>query len=131
MKKGQGKINPILGRVGDRPMWLLYFSIGVRAVHQVGAAVFLVAYLTLDLTILSDGFVLLGVLSGAVLFAAESVRHRQMYRELTGTVTVLKLFLLGLVFHGLIPGVIVIPGIFILSSLASHAPRNIRHRMLF
>ena len=34
-----------LGQTGYRPFWVLKLSIFIRAVHQVGAAVFLAAFL--------------------------------------------------------------------------------------
>jgi len=34
-----------MGRIGYRPYWALNLSILIRAAHQVGAAVFLAAYL--------------------------------------------------------------------------------------
>lgn len=33
------------GRIGNRPFWVLTLSIAIRAVHQVGAAVFLASFL--------------------------------------------------------------------------------------
>ena len=34
-----------MGRIGNRPYWVLLLSILIRAVHQIGAAVFLVSWL--------------------------------------------------------------------------------------
>ncbi len=45
MGKEQKKDHDKIGRIADRPYWLTYVSLVARAVHQVGAAVFLADYL--------------------------------------------------------------------------------------
>ncbi len=123
--------NFAMGRVCDRPLWVLYFSIAVRAMHQVGAAVFLAAFL-LERPGRPPGLYLyLAVLSGLVLYGAEGMRHRQLHRETAGVATFLKCLLIGVGLHGLLsPPATVLAG-FVLASLAAHAPKHIRHRLLF
>ncbi|NOR26227.1 MAG: hypothetical protein GQ542_17940, partial [Desulforhopalus sp.] len=89
-----------MGRIGNRPYWVLNFSILVRAVHQVGAAVFLATFL-LDEIVHPPSFYLVIVFgSGVALFLAEWMRHRQICRELSGVCTIVKLLLLGAAYHG-------------------------------
>ena len=119
------------GRTGDRPYWVLIFSIFVRAVHQVGAAVFLGSFLlgnSIDIPLL---YLIIVLVSGVILMITESIRHRQLLRELSGISTLIKLVLLGLAYHGGVPAAPVILFSFILASLCSHAPKTIRHRLLF
>ena len=120
-----------MGRIGNRPYWILSLSILVRAVHQVGAAVFLAAFL-LD-EIVHPPPVYLGIVfaSGVILFLAEWMRHRQICRELTGVCTMLKLLLLGAAYHGFVPGPIAVLTAFLLASVGAHAPKLVRHRLLF
>ena len=77
-----------LGRTEDRPIWGLWFSIIIRAVHQVGAALVLAA------GCLVEGIprfsLWLAVISGFVLLLAEAARHRQIHREGSCAVTVVK-----------------------------------------
>ena len=120
-----------LGRIGHRPMWVLGLSITLRAVHQVGAAVFLAAYLVGPVTGPLHLYVLLTALSGLALLMAEAIRHRQIYRELAGLTTLVKLLLLGLAFHAVLPQTPTVIIAFILASLGAHAPKIFRHRLLF
>ncbi len=120
-----------MGRIGDRPLWVLYLSIGIRAIHQVGAAVFLASFLMDGIGRPPDYFVIIAVITGTGLIITEGMRHRQMYREVSGLSTIVKLLLLGAAFHGYLPvsGVVLIS--FILASLSSHMPKSIRHRLIF
>jgi hypothetical protein len=124
-----GKVR--MGRVGDRPYWIYIFSIFVRAVHQVGAAVFLASFLFNDVLVLPRLYLIIASVSGLILLGAEALKHRQMLRELLGVSTLIKLVILGLVYHGWIPGTLPVLFAFVLSSLCSHAPKSIRHRLLF
>ncbi len=119
-----------LGRIGNRPIWVLHGSNVIRTIHQIGGAVFLTSYLLKDAFILPSFFLILVLMSGCLLFIAEGIRHRQIFRELTGVMTFLKLILLGFAFHGYWQSDILVLIAFVLASMSSHAPRNIRHRIL-
>lgn len=121
----------LLGRVGERPFWVLSVSILIRAVHQVGAAVFLTSFLIDDIGGPVTAYALLTVISGCLLIFTEGMRHRQMYREVSGLSTITKLILIGGAYHGVFPETITILAAFIIASAGSHAPKIIRHRLLF
>lgn len=120
----------ILGRIGNRPVWALHASNVIRTIHQIGGAVFLTSYLLKDAFVLPSFFLVLVMVSGCLLFVAEGIRHRQIFRELTGVMTFVKLCLLGLAYHGYWQSDILVLIAFVLASMSSHAPRNIRHRIL-
>lgn len=120
-----------LGRVGERPLWALHLSNITRAVHQIGGAVFLTSFLFQDSFALPIVFILLSGISGVILFGFEGLRHRQIFRELTGVVTFFKMILLGLAFHGIGWPAFFVLLAFFAASLASHSPKNVRHRLLF
>ncbi|MBW1637445.1 MAG: hypothetical protein JRJ68_14380 [Deltaproteobacteria bacterium] len=120
-----------LGRTGHRPFWVLKLSIFIRAVHQVGAAVFLTSFLLGDPGPPPLPYILLATLSGVALLLVEAMRHRQLYRELSGLTTLIKLILIGAAYHGYLPGTITILCAFMLASISSHAPKLYRHRLLF
>jgi hypothetical protein len=120
-----------MGRIGDRPYWVLSLSIVIRALHLVGAAVFLSSYMLQDCAPAPKSYQLLAFVSGAGLFFTEWLRHRQICRELAGTSTLLKLVLLGGAYHGLLPARPSVLLVFVLAALASHAPKLVRHRLLF
>lgn len=129
-KSGKENSEVALGRVGNRPIWVLHGSNVIRTIHQIGGAVFLTSFLIKDGFVLSQFFLVLVVVSGCLLFVAEGMRHRQIFRELTGVTTFIKLILLGVAFHGYWKTDILVLMAFVLASMSSHAPRNIRHRML-
>lgn len=120
-----------MGRIGDRPYWVLMVSVFVRAIHQVGAAVYLGSFLlgqSMNLPVL---YLVIVSVSGVILMVTEGVRHRQLLREVSGVSTLFKLVLLGGAYHVWIPAVPVILFSFVLASVCSHAPKSIRHRLLF
>ncbi len=119
------------GKIGARPFWVLKLSIGLRALHQVGAAVFLTAYLLDEITYPPPLFFAIVTVSGVALLLAEGMRHRQIYRELSGLSTLLKLILIGSAYHGYLPETATVLTAFILASISSHAPKNYRHRLLY
>jgi FtsH-binding integral membrane protein len=120
-----------MGRIGNRPYWILNLSILIRAGHQVGAAVFLAAFL-LDEIVHPPSFYLVVVFStGVVLFLAEWMRHRQICRELSGVSTIVKLLLLGGAYHGFLSAPAAVLLAFVVASVAAHAPKTVRHRLLF
>lgn len=118
-----------MGRIGNRPWWILNFSILVRAGHQVGAAVFLAAFL-LDVQ-LPFLYLIIVFGSGVALFLAEWMRHRQICRELSGVSTFIKLLLIGAAYHGFLSAPVTVLLAFILASVGAHAPKMVRHRLLF
>lgn len=120
-----------LGRVGDRPYWVLSLSILIRAVHQVGAAVFLASFLIDGIGGAARAYFILAVVSGLFLVLTEGMRHRQIYREVSGFSTFLKLILLGGAYHGVLPETVTVLAAFVVASIGAHAPRIIRHRLLF
>ncbi len=120
-----------MGRIEHRPFWVLNLSILTRAVHQVGAAVFLAAYLIGGLPGPPTFYVLLALLSGLLLMATEWSRHRQIYRELGGLITLVKILLLGAVFHGILPPQATVLLAFCVASIGAHMPKTVRHRLLF
>lgn len=120
-----------IGRIGYRPYWVLNFSILVRAVHLVGAAVVLTAFLLDDIGRPPLIYLSLAFYSGILLFLTEWMRHRQICRELSGVTTALKLLLLGAAYHGFLPSTITVLLAFILASVGAHAPKLVRHRLLY
>lgn len=119
------------GRIGERPYWALHLSLLIRVVHQIGAAVFLAACLLDRLPAPPGAYVAVAFLSGALLLAAEWWRHRQIWREFSGTVTFVKIALLGAVHHGFLPPQETVLLAFAIASFGAHAPKRVRHRLLF
>ena len=122
---------PRLGRVGERSSAVLLSSIAIRAGHQVGAAIFLTYYLLGTQDRLPLFATILALTSGVALVATEWLRHRQLFREVAGLVTLGKCMLLGAAVHGVLPGMPTVLLAFVLASMGAHAPKQIRHRLLF
>jgi hypothetical protein len=120
-----------LGPARERPYWLVLASVVIRALQQVGAAVYLSSFLLGD----ADGppafYLWLAVLTGALLVATEGLRHVQLYREVAGLGTAVKLVLLGLAFHGVLPHTATVAAAFMVAAIAAHLPKTIRHRLLY
>jgi len=130
-KTGNGSRNSApTGRIGERPYWVLYLSLLVRALHQVGAAVFLAAYLLDAVPGPPLVYLAISLASGMVLFFTEWLRHRQLYRELSGLTSMVKVLLLGAAWHGFLPGQPTVLLAFVIASLMAHAPKHVRHRLL-
>lgn len=119
-----------IGRIAHRPMWVLYLAILIRATHQVGAAVFLAAYLLGVLPGPPLVYVFAAVLSGGLLLVCEWMRHRQIFRELAGVITLSKVLLLGAAFHGFLPPQATVLVAFLIASIGAHVPKRVRHRLL-
>ena len=128
-EKKTGKVR--MGRVYDRPYWVLILSVFVRAVHQVGAAVFLTSFLFSDTFELPMMYIVIASVSGIMLLVTEGLRHRQLFRELSGVSTLVKLVILGWIYHGGLPAMPAVLVVFISAAFFSHAPKSIRHRLLF
>lgn len=119
-----------MGRIGYRPYWVFLLSILIRALHQVGAAVFLAAYLLDAVPAPPREYAIAVMLTGVLLLGSEWLRHRQLYREISGVATWLKLLLLGAAFHGFLPASGMVLLAFVVASIGSHAPKEVRHRLL-
>ena len=118
-----------LGRTRNRPIWGLWLSICVRAVHQFCVA------LMFGVLFLGEGEGTGSILwfaagSGVLLCFTEGARHREMYREVSGVVTFGKCILLGGAVHGVLPELPTFCLVFFVASLAAHAPKHVRHRLL-
>ena len=120
-----------MGRIGYRPYWVLSLSILVRAVHQIGVAVFLAAYLLDAIPGPPKVYVAIAFLSGGLLVVTEWIRHRQIFRELSGAITMAKLLLLGAAYHGFLPAQGTVLLVFLIASVGAHAPKKVRHRLLY
>ena len=120
-----------MGRIGERPYWVLSLSIIIRALHQIGAAVFLTTFLLQDTFLLPPRYLYLVFFTGFLLIFTEWLRHRQVFREVSGIATMTKMVLLGAAYHQFLPmnGTIVFT--FLLASICSHAPKKIRHRLIY
>jgi NhaP-type Na+/H+ or K+/H+ antiporter len=119
------------GRIGERPYWALHLSLLIRVAHQIGAAVFLAVYLLDHPTPPRGGYATIALISGLFLLAAEWWRHRQIYRELSGMITFVKMVLLGAAYHGFLPPRETVLLAFAIASYGAHAPKLVRHRLLF
>lgn len=119
------------GRVVHRPFWILYLSLFIRASHQIGAAVFLCAFLPGLKFQLSAPWLVFAAASGTILLFTEWLRHRQIGRELSGLATFAKLLLLAAAIHGWLPPTPAVITAFVVSSVCAHAPKNFRHRLIY
>lgn len=120
-----------MGRIGNRPYWLLNLALFIRAAHQVGAAVFLAVFLLDGKQLLPPLYLVVVFSSGVVLMLVEWVRHRQIFREVSGICTIVKLALIGAAYHGFLSAPVTVLFAFILASVCAHAPKSVRHRLLF
>lgn len=120
-----------LGRIGDRPYWVLNLTLLIRAVHQVAAAIFLAAYMIDAIPGPPSIYVLIALVSGGLLMLSEWLRHRQIFRELSGVITLGKCLLLGAAYHGFMPPQNTVLIAFVIASIGAHAPKNVRHRLLY
>jgi hypothetical protein len=70
-----------LGRTADRPYWLWMGSIFIRALHQVGAAVFLAVFLLPGHPQLPRMYLMLAAFVLAAFFAPapKHIRHRRLF----------------------------------------------------
>jgi hypothetical protein len=131
MLEAERKEDAAMGRIGYRPFWVLSISIVIRAVHQVGAAVYLSSFLLDEIAGPSLVYLLIVWFSGVALLISEWMRHRQIYREVAGLSTLVKLLLLGAAYHHYLPEVATVLMAFMISSIGAHVPKSIRHRLLF
>ncbi len=128
--KGTNK-NVKIGLIADRPYWFVYVSLISRAIHQLGAAVFLATYVLSPENVKAWQISLIvAAVSGFLLLGAEAIRHRQFLREVFGLSTIFKLVLVGFAHHGWLPAIPSVTAAFLLASLVSHAPKSVRHRLI-
>jgi len=120
-----------LGIAKERPYGVVLFSVVVRALHLVGSGVFLACFLVDEPAGPPALYLWLAGITGAVLMVTEGLRHRQFYREFAGVGTFVKLLLLGLAFHNLLPQAATVLAAFMVAAIAAHLPKNIRHRLLY
>lgn len=131
LQKSGGCEDNKMGRIGYRPYWVLKLSVVIRAVHQVGAALFLASFLLDDVVHLPSLYLDIVFVSGVALFCTEWMRHRQICREFSGVSTLIKLVLLGAAYHGFFPAPATVLLAFVLASIGSHVPKKVRHRLLY
>lgn len=122
--------NSKMGRIGDRPLWMRHLSVPVRALHLVGAAVVLAASLLHIPEGAPQPYLWMAVVTGLLLLGADALQHRQLLRELTGVVTLVKILVFGAAFHGFIPFLETTLLVFIAAAITAHAPKHVRHRLL-
>lgn len=125
------KENVRLGAAKQRPYGLVLISVVVRALHQIGAAVYLSSFLLDEIAGPPLFYLGLAVVTGLMLMVTEGLRHIQFYREVAGIGTFLKLILLGIAYHGLLPQTATVTAAFMVAAIAAHVPKNIRHRLLY
>jgi CHASE2 domain-containing sensor protein len=130
-KKTRRTPDPCLGRTADRPYWIWMTSIFIRALHQVGAAVFLTVFLLPGRPDLPRMYLVLAGVTGVLLMTTEMLRHRQLLREPAGLATLVKLVLMAMAIHGWLPAAPAMLAAFVLAAFFAHAPKHIRHFRLF
>lgn len=123
--------SPKMGLIGERPFWVLSLSLPIRAIHQIGAAVVLTAYLLDALPGPPFVYLLIALISGGLLLGTEWMRHRQIFRELAGVITLVKMLLLGAAYHGYVPPLETVLLAFVIASIGAHAPKKVRHKLLY
>ncbi len=106
-------------------------SVFIRAAHLLGASAVAGAYLlAVEDTGVNAWWIVAGV-SGVLLLVAELIQHRELYRELAGWSTVLKLVLVGLIPALPAAAPWLMSTALVVAVLGAHAPRRWRHRRLF
>jgi hypothetical protein len=119
------------GKVSDRPFWIRTGSVFIRAVHLLAASAVSGAYLlTVENTGAHTWWLVAGI-SGVLLLVAEFIRHVELYRELGGWSTILKLVLIGCIPAAPATAPWLMSAAFVIAVLGAHFPRRWRHRKLF
>lgn len=121
---------PRMGPVAHRPYWVVLFSVLIRALHQVAAAVYLSSFLLDGIFGPPPFYLWLSVVTGLALVITEGMRHRALYREVAGLATILKLVLLGIAYHGYLPPTATVMTAFLIAAIAAHLPKDLRHRLI-
>ncbi|WP_303720692.1 hypothetical protein [Malonomonas rubra] len=120
-----------IGRVADRPDPVRYLSILVRSLHQIAVALFIGSFLFNDNDRITGTFLIFVASSGLLLLALEGLRHRQFYREFFGLITFIKFVIIGFSYHHLLPPTPALMFVYFIAATISHAPKRIRHRLIF
>lgn len=107
---------------GDVARWL---SIAARTAHLVSVS--LLAASLLGAEVSRDGAVLAVLASGVAMFALDLGGGRIRVGELAGAVVVVKLAVVGWLLVAAAPPAWGFWALFVVSSLTSHAPKNLRH----
>lgn len=120
-----------LGKVGERPFWIRTGSVFVRAAHLLAASAVLGACLWgVEGRGLHAWWLCAGI-SGVLLVIAEFVKHLELYREVAGWSTLLKLVVLACCFVVPVGAPWLMAGAFVIAVVGAHSPRVWRHRRLF
>lgn len=122
--------SPKLGPVSRRPYWLVLCSVVIRALHQIGAAVYLSSFLLEGIFGPPTFYLWLSVVTGLALIVTETMRHRALYREVAGLATMLKLVLLGIAYHGYLSAAALVTLAFFVAAIGAHLPKDLRHRLV-
>ena len=120
-----------LGRTGDRPHWIRSWSVFIRAAHLLAASAVAGAYLLSVEGTGAHGWWIAAGASGVLLLLAEFLQHRELYREVAGWSTVLKLVIIGMIPVLPAGAFWLMSAAFVVAVLGAHAPRRWRHRRLF
>lgn len=131
MSAEQSSSSPLLGPVAPRPYWVVLLSVVIRALHQIGAAVYLASFLVDGIVGPPAFYLWLSLVTGLALLVTEGMRHRLLYREVAGLATLVKVVLLGIAFHGYLPDSGTVMLAFFIAALAAHLPKDLRHRLVF
>jgi hypothetical protein len=119
VEQGEACKGSRMGRIGHRPFWILHLSVLIRAVHQVGAAVYLAAYLLGAGISPTSGYALVAYFSGVLLVFTWP--DRQLYREIA-----LATLSFSSVPRCILPAVWAVLTAFVLASICAHLPKQLR-----
>ena len=120
-----------LGKTGDRPHWIRSGSVFIRAAHLLAASAVAGVYLLSVEDADARFWWILAAGSGVLLLLAEFLRHQELYREVAGWSTIVKLVLIGMIPVLPAAGFWLMSAAFVVAVLGAHAPRRWRHRKLF
>lgn len=131
MNEANNTTGPVTGPVVPRPYGVVLLSVAIRALHQVGAAVYLSSFLLAGIAGPPQFYLWLSIATGLVLLVTEGMRHRAWYREVCGAATIIKVALLGIAYHTYLPGTATVAAAFVIAALGAHLPKDIRHRLIY
>lgn len=131
MNASKNNSSPATGPVFPRPYWVVLLSVAIRALHQVGAAVYLSSYLLDAIAGPPHFYLWLSAGTGLLLLFTEGLRHRAWYREISGAATIVKVVLLGAAYHAYLPEAATVAAAFVIAACGAHLPKDIRHRLLY
>jgi hypothetical protein len=116
--------------LGERHRWIRTGSVFVRAAHLLGASAVAGAYLLGVEGLPLRGWWILVAISGVLLLLAELVRHPELWREVAGWATLVKLVLIGLI--PAVPGEAawLMGAAIVVAALGAHLPKRWRHKQV-